>query len=78
MSHTPCTLDSQAALTLKFLSSDRCRAVDYGLVESGAAVYTEELNEAMGEITRTYNSATTGPPSNISDDELTLQQPNRP
>ncbi|KAJ6552901.1 hypothetical protein B0H19DRAFT_899411, partial [Mycena capillaripes] len=48
----------------------RRRALEYGLVEPAAPVYTETIDEATGEVIRMYTSSTTGPVSMIADDDL--------
>ncbi|KAF7358806.1 Integrase catalytic domain-containing protein [Mycena sanguinolenta] len=47
----------------------RRRALEYGLVEPAAPVFIEDVDEA-GVVVRTYITSTTGPVSEISDDEL--------
>lgn len=48
----------------------RRRALELGLVEAAAPVYVEGVDEASGEVVRTYISSTAGPVSDILDDEL--------
>jgi hypothetical protein len=48
----------------------RRRALEYGLVEPAAPVYTETIDEATGDVIRMYTSSTTGPVSTIADDDL--------
>ncbi|KAF8172599.1 hypothetical protein K438DRAFT_1981449 [Mycena galopus ATCC 62051] len=48
----------------------RRRALDYGLAEPAAPIYTENLDPTSGEMVRIYISSTSGPISDISDDDL--------
>ncbi|KAF8131742.1 hypothetical protein K438DRAFT_1788206 [Mycena galopus ATCC 62051] len=48
----------------------RRRALDYGLAEPAAPVYTETLDPTSGETVRIYILSTSVPVSNISDDDL--------
>jgi hypothetical protein len=47
----------------------RRRALEYGLVEAAAPVYSEDMDD-QGNIIRTYVSSTSGPVSGLSDGEL--------
>lgn len=48
----------------------RRRALEYGLVQPAPPVYTEDANDETGEIVRTYTSSTSGPVSDITDEQL--------
>ncbi|KAJ6525204.1 hypothetical protein B0H19DRAFT_1276282 [Mycena capillaripes] len=59
------------ALVAEVSSRTICRrALEYGLVEPAAPVYTETIDEATSEVIRMYTSSTTGPVSTIADDAL--------
>lgn len=48
----------------------RRRALEYGLAQPAAPVYTETMDDTTGEVIRTYVSSTSGPVSSMTDDEV--------
>ncbi|KAJ7677151.1 hypothetical protein B0H17DRAFT_945306 [Mycena rosella] len=68
--HGPTGLGPVAGVLSRTIRRRALVALDYGLVEPSAPVYTETADDATGEVVRTYTSSTSGPVSTISDGEL--------